>query len=458
MKGTPRIATSFSPATLRAPLGRLRRANAAFARRHPGDPTGRQPVHTVYGGAQIFQADSAGKLGALALRAVREYAPDAHAFAYALGMPQSLADRVYPRVLAKLEREPVEDYRIDFEDGYGNRPDAEEDGDAVRAAEEVARGMAGGCLPPFIGMRVKPLSGELFGRSLRTLDVFVTALAARTRGSLPPFFVVTIPKVTIPEHVSTVAGLCGVLERNARLPRGSLKLEIMVETPQSIFGPDGTVALRDLVAAGQGRVTGAHFGTYDYTASCNITAAHQGMTHPACDFAKHVMQVSLAASGVTLSDGATNIMPVAPHRVAPGGPPLSNAQVAENQAAVHRVWRLHFDQVTTLPRPRVLPGLGPPPRTASHPVRRRLRVLPRRARGGFAPAPILHGEGGPGHAARGRLRRRGHRTGTAELLHPRPELRRHHRRGGGRHRPHPRRDPGPVLPEDPRRATETIGR
>src|SRR3989442_8176857 len=125
-KTTRRIEPPLSPAARNAPGGRLRRPTAAFARRHPGDPTARQPVHTVYGGAQLFQADSAGKLGALALRAVREYAPDAHAFAEAVGMAQPLADRVYPRMLAKLEREPVEDYRIDFEDGYGNRPDAEE--------------------------------------------------------------------------------------------------------------------------------------------------------------------------------------------------------------------------------------------------------------------------------------------------------------------------------------------
>jgi len=98
------------------------------------------------------------------------------------------------------------------------------------------------------------------------------------------------------------------------------------------------------VAAGEGRVTGAHFGTYDYTASCNITAAHQSMTHPACDFAKHVMQVSLAATGVALSDGATNIMPVAPHRAAAGAA-LTEGQRRENRAAVHRAWRLHFDHV-----------------------------------------------------------------------------------------------------------------
>ena len=333
-----------STSTIKTALARLRKANAAFARKHPGDPAERQPVHTVYGGAQLFQADSARKLGDLALRALREYAPDPAALAEALGLPRELGERVYPRVVAKLEREAVEDYRIDFEDGYGNRPDPEEDKDAARTAEEVAKGLAAGSLPPFLGIRIKPLSGELFGRSLRTLDIFVTTLAARTEARLPHHFVVTVPKVAIPEHVATVAAMAGALERKTRLPRGSLKLEIMVETPQSILGPDGTAALRGLVAAGEGRVTGAHFGTYDYTASCNITAAHQSMTHPACDFAKHVMQVSLAATGVALSDGATNIMPVAPHRAAVGAA-LTEGQRRENRAAVHRAWKLHFDHV-----------------------------------------------------------------------------------------------------------------
>ena len=47
------------------------------ARAYPGEPEERQPVHTVYGGAHLFRADSAPKLGALALAALDEYAPDA---------------------------------------------------------------------------------------------------------------------------------------------------------------------------------------------------------------------------------------------------------------------------------------------------------------------------------------------------------------------------------------------
>jgi citrate lyase beta subunit len=341
----PAMKTSLSTQALQGPIARLRRANAAFARRYPGDSAERQPVHTVYGGAQLFEASSASKLGEIALRTLREYAPDANTLGDALGLPRDLAARVHPRVMAKLEREAVEDFRIDFEDGYGNRPDDEEDADAVRTAGEVAKGVAEGSLPPFIGIRIKPLSGELYPRSLRTLDLFVTALAVHTKGRLAPQFVITIPKVTIPEHVSTVSTLAGALERKLRLPRGVLKLELMVETPQSIFNEDGRAALRALVAEGGGRVRGAHFGTYDYTASCNITAAHQHMTHPACDFAKHVMQVGLAASGVTLSDGATNIMPVAPHRAVPGGPELGDHQLRQNRAAIHRAWKIHFDHV-----------------------------------------------------------------------------------------------------------------
>ena len=308
-------------------------------------------MHTVYGGAHLFRADSAPKLGALGLAALNEYAPDARSLHQALGFaapgvePIAFAETVRARIVEKLQREPVEDFRIDFEDGYGNRPDAEEDGHAQSAAEEVAAGAAAATLPPFIGIRIKPLSNELHARSLRTLDLFVTALARANRRHLPANFVVTVPKIMLGPQVTAVARACTALERRLRLKAGTIRLELMIETPQSILAPDGSSALRALVAAGEGRVSGAHFGTYDYTALCGITAAWQHMRHDACDFAKHMMQVALAQSGVKLSDGATNIMPVAPHRAAPGKA-LTAAQRLENRDAVHRAWKIHFDDAT----------------------------------------------------------------------------------------------------------------
>lgn len=314
-------------------VDRLRSANLAFSRLYPGDSGRRQPVHTVYGGAHLFKADTASRLGALALRVLEEYAPEPAHFAW---VPADLAPKIYERVVEKLRREPVEDFRADFEDGYGNRPDEEEDGHAQFVAREMAAGMDAGSLPPFIGIRIKPFTEELRERSFRTLDLFLRAL----EGRLPDNFVVTLPKVTIPEQVAALADLFDLLEPALRLPEGSLRLEIMVETPQSILDAQGRCPLPLLVNAARGRCVAAHFGTYDYTASCNITAAHQSMAHPACDFARHVMQVAFAGTGIWLSDGATNILPVPPHKE-----PRDAAQIEENRAVVHDAWSLHSQHV-----------------------------------------------------------------------------------------------------------------
>ncbi len=120
---------------------------------------------------------------------------------------------------------------------------------------------------------------------------------------------------------------------------------MMIETTQSIINHQGQINLPLLLAAAEGRCVAAHFGTYDYTAGCNITAAHQHMLHPACDFAKNMMQVSFAGTGIWLSDGATNIMPVAPHRFTEGGAPLTPEQIEENREVVHRAWKLHYDHI-----------------------------------------------------------------------------------------------------------------
>jgi len=305
----------------------LDKANVRVAQQFPGDSPKRQPVHVVYGGAHLFKADAAQKLGAVALEALQEHAPDAASLAGAIGLDGALADRIYLRVIEKLTREPVEDFRIDFEDGFGNRPDHEEDGFAQIAANEVAAGLRDRTLPPSIGIRIKPLNEELKRRSLRTFDMFLTRLLERSEGRLPPNFVVTLPKITAPEQVAALASACDAFEYWRELPAGTLKFELMVETTQSIFGPDGSVALPRLVAEGGGRIVAAHFGTYDYTAACGITAAHQHMRHPVCDFAKHVMQVAVAGTGIWLSDGATNVMPIGARDV------------------VHRAWRLHAEHV-----------------------------------------------------------------------------------------------------------------
>jgi citrate lyase beta subunit len=267
-----------------------------------------------------------------------EWIPTPEDLASILDLETDLAGLVHPLVVEKLQREPVEDFRIDFEDGYGHRPDDEEDGHAAQAAAEVAVGMESGTLPPFLGIRIKSLSAELHRRALRTVDIFVSGVVAEA-GSLPPGFTVTLPKI---QDVEQVLVACEALETlEATLGIGQIPLELMVETPQTVIDEVGVAGVRKYVDAAEGRVRGAHFGTYDYTASMNITAAHQTMTHPACDFARHTLQVSLAGTGVWLSDGATNVMPVPVHR----GDAVTEAQSKENQRVVRDTLRLHFDHV-----------------------------------------------------------------------------------------------------------------
>ncbi len=282
----------------------------------------RQPVHTVYGGAHLFKPEIGSSLGAMALETMRTCGPDPAAFADFVGMrgAEALVRTVYQRTIAKLEREPVEDYRIDFEDGYGVRTEAEEDAHAVSTARAVARGVSEPDFPPFIGIRIKPFTQASRARSVRTLELFLSTLVSEA-GEVPANFAVTLPKVTEPEEVRA-------LVRKLQ-PFGSVKLELMIEMPQSVIDSSGQIAIPKLLDAAEGRCRGLHFGVYDYTASCNITAEHQSMTHPACDFARHVMQVSTAGRGVTLSDGATNILPVP----------------RENRAIVQRAMRLHFEHV-----------------------------------------------------------------------------------------------------------------
>ncbi|MEP6822530.1 MAG: aldolase/citrate lyase family protein [Chthoniobacterales bacterium] len=336
--------TSLPPDEVEEISAALAKANRAFMQRYPGESNKRQAVHTVYGGAHLFKAETAARLGDVALRSLQEYAPNAESLSEAVGWDadRSLAQKVYDRVVEKLQREPIEDFRLDFEDGYGNRAEAEEDGHAATSAAEVARGFNAKSLPPFIGIRIKPLNEDLRARSFRTLDIFLNALLAGTNGSLPENFIVTVPKIQLPEQMQAAVRFFELLEKRSGLAAGTLQIEPMIETPQAIINARGEIAIGSLIDAAEGRCRSIHFGVYDYTASCGITAAYQAMRHPTCDFARQMMLVSTAGTGIHLSDGATNILPAGPHR-ASEGKPLTVEQREQNRASVEGAWRLGYE-------------------------------------------------------------------------------------------------------------------
>ncbi|MEU4220317.1 DUF6986 family protein [Actinoplanes sp. NPDC026623] len=277
--------------------GRLAVHDAFLAARYPGERPGRQPVHTVY-----IPADRIGGFrdwGGTALAALDEHPP--------LPFPAALADRVR----AKLVAEPIEDLRIDFEDGYGVRDDDQEDA-AVKAAVAV---LADGARPPFLGIRIKSLEAATRRRALRTLDLFLSLWSEP--------FIVTLPKVSGPDQVEAMVSLCERMERAYGLAAGTMRFEIQIELPSAVLGADGTATVARLITAAEGRCTGLHYGTYDYSAAAGVAAAYQAMDHPVADYAKAVIQAAAAGTGVRLCDGSTNILPVG------------------TDVAVHDAWALH---------------------------------------------------------------------------------------------------------------------
>ncbi|WP_144588374.1 DUF6986 family protein [Brevibacterium casei] len=308
--------------------------------RYPGDRDVRQPIHTVYvpghqadptvprqwGEQALAAVEDNGGMVQLAERVIVAARREADE---TLGLtPPSLhqvareAELLAEAVTRKLTTEPIEDLRYDFEDGFGDQGDEAEDAAVREAARAVVAGMAEDTAPAFVGIRFKCLEAATRARGLRTLDLFVSGVIA-AHGCLPEGLVLTLPKVSTADQVTAMVAALRDLEEEHGLDDGALTFEVQVETPQLILGADGTVPVARVLDAGAGRITSLHYGTYDYSASMGVAAAYQSMEHPVADFAKNQMMVAVAGTGVHLSDGSTNILPV--------GEP----------AAIEQAWSLH---------------------------------------------------------------------------------------------------------------------
>lgn len=334
----------------------------------------REPIHVVYGGANLFTAETPAKLGKIALKSIETYAPNFVEFAYAMWLAGAdtlptftdviedlekqltknaekvksenfaawFAWTVYQKTIEKLNREPIEDFRIDFEDGYGFRSDEEEDSHAISASDALANSFLENKITPFCGFRIKSFTPETKQRAVKTLNLFLENLLEKTKGKLPENFVITLPKITNPKEIKDLRKRLEKFEAKYKLPENSIKIEIMVETPTAILDEDGVNPLSKFIKAGKGRINSAHFGAYDYTASFGISAVHQHLNHDACNFARQMMLVALSPLEIRLSDSVTIEMPVPIHK----GENLSDKQIRENKRAVHTAWRTHFNNVT----------------------------------------------------------------------------------------------------------------
>jgi len=191
---------TFDEKKLEGIYSKLRFSDLSFILPHTSF---RNPVHVVYGGANLFKADTPQKLGKLALKSLETYAPNFAEFARAMWIKGAdvlpiynepisdlekrltenaeavkrdnfeawLAWTIYQRTAHKLRCEPVEDFRIDFEDGYGVRSDEEEDAHSISASDELAKSFLEKTITPFSGFRIKSFAPETSRRAIRTLDL-----------------------------------------------------------------------------------------------------------------------------------------------------------------------------------------------------------------------------------------------------------------------------------------------
>lgn len=312
-------------------------------------PAGRRPVQVLYGGAHLFKAGAAARLGTLARAALDTHAPDGPTFAHALGLSLSptQATDLRTRIIAKLEREPVEDLRIDFEDGYGIRPDEEEDAHADAAGVALEQGRKDGTLPPFIGLRLKPFAGRTSRRALRTLE----RVGAQLGNEPIPGFALTAPKLVLPIQVELLRRSAEALEHRLGWPAGAIALELMVETPSALVSLDGRLGILALVEAAGGRCRSVHVGPYDMTSALGISAAHQWLGHPSVELVRRLLQLALTGTGVTVVDGPTTLLPVGPHRE-----PKNDAEKGANREAVFRAWARTADDVRRAYRDGIVQG------------------------------------------------------------------------------------------------------
>ncbi len=242
------------------------------------DPTApRLVAHVFYGGAHLFQPGLFHKMGDRAL---------AH--------PE--VERVSEKVREKLRREPIEDFRIDFEDGFGFRSEAEEQDAATRAGIEFARMSKAGTLPARIGIRPKA-DCRLAWQTLETFLKYASGAA------LPKHLIVTQPKIEKAEAAKRWREMLEKAEIRFGLPGMTLRHEILVEHPSAVR------CLGDIVKACENRLDAAHFGCYDYLSAMQVPAPAQSLDHPYATQARWAIQQVMVPLGVAVSDGVYSMLP-----------------------------------------------------------------------------------------------------------------------------------------------------
>lgn len=275
------------------------------------------PVHTVYGGAQLFHRNTLKKIGEKGIALIKNYFSEPPYCTVLSGesdvpLNSEIRQQVIDQTINKLTVNPVEDYRIDFEDGYGLRDSAKEDEDAERCAIELSElfQKSDNSSAFQTGIRIKSFSLPTLQRSIRTFDIFLSTFFQNCDIQNVPFLSVCLPKVTDLKEVELLLSLLTDYAKSHNLNTGFLRAEIMLETPEFYLKSNGFAALREMVDSFSGSFNALHLGLYDFTSSLGVQSADQKYNHPYLDFLRFQTIMQFSKSTIRLVDGATMEMPV----------------------------------------------------------------------------------------------------------------------------------------------------
>jgi citrate lyase beta subunit len=329
--------------------------------------------HTFYGGAHLFKETTFSRMTQLGQQGFERFfaTPKALGDWYDLvfhvpadnvkiegalrqgsvGFSEADLTQLHTLLKACISRQFLEDYRIDFEDGYGVHEPTEELAQAERSAKVLAQVLASAPsleALPNVGIRLKPFSGGQAAHSVRLLGHFFETLQANVSLEKLPSFWVTLPKCRMAAEGVKLAQLLESLEVALGLASNTFGMELMFETLEGIqaLGNRDFVQhwLPEVADGCCQRPTALVLGTFDTCAEWGIASRNQGHQHPLMDYVRLQALGWGNQIGAQVVDSITRTVP----QLSMDGEPLAvhGRHVAHSLAlGVSAGWDIHPLQV-----------------------------------------------------------------------------------------------------------------
>ncbi len=291
-----------------------------------------RPFHVLYGGAQRFKAGTFAKMRGMALDFLLRHENAGFLFE----TDSEVAKPTLARARKKLSQQAIEDFRVDFEDGFGAIDAQTTKQEATRVGAVLAAECSARLVSPWIGLRIPPI--DVNDVTLVVLDAFFAAYDSEWPRDHHGRFAVTHPKVTSAQQLRLLAEALTAIESKRGWPAATLAIEAMYEVPTDTS---------EWNAACDGRLRSIHFGAYDYLSALGVPPEDQCLVHPLATRAQCHLVERFHSTNISISDGATLAMPLGSAREIADAAATQRMQIRNALTlGIQQGWDLHPHQVT----------------------------------------------------------------------------------------------------------------